>query len=270
MRKTYGDVLPPALQPLPTEDEENGKKVFDPTAAAWTRRIDCKEFLEHLEHLNNAKAAGSADAIDSDEDGNEKDRNEEENGMEQDEDDENARQAMEAAEQHVQIARDFGLKTLGIVHRLAQVKDKQDSRLLSWAAQQYLSLVVAKDKSQVTGFRGEHPEVGIWVLPWVKRHTPSDVFMNVQGAQRLADLIFISEEVDETDKQDTQLLLNSIFGDDLVFDEEAEMIAYRSSLDDGADVPTLYCRDKDSRILDGRLEYRASERLPLRFYDVAK
>jgi hypothetical protein len=250
------------------EEEENGRKAFNPLAASWTR-TDAGTFLEHLEHLNNAKAAGAAAASDAQEDeaGMNVD-DDEEARQEQEEDDDHASQAKKAAEKHVQIARDFGLNTLGSVHRLVQVLDEQDSQLLSWAAQQYLSLVVAKDKSQLEDFRNQHPEVGIWVLPWVKRHIPRDAFANVEGAQRLADLCVVSDDdvVGDDDQDCTRTLINSIFGDDLVFDKEVDMIAFRSSLADDADVPTLYSRDKDSRLLhNGRLESCASERIPLRF-----
>jgi hypothetical protein len=250
------------------EEEENRMKARDPTAAAWTR-ADAETLLEHLEKLNNAKAEGAA-ANDKDEgmQVDVDDKEDEEAQQEQEEDDDHASQAKKAAEEHFRIAQEYSLTTLGngSVHRLAQVENDQDSRLLSWAAQQYLSLVVAKDKSQVEGFRKVHPEVGIWVLPWVKMHTPRDD--NVKGAQRLADLCVVSEDdvAGDDDKGCTRLLLDSIFGDDLVFDKEADMIAYRSSLPDQADVPTLYARDKDSRLLhNGRLESCASERIPLRF-----
>ena len=244
------------------------KLAYDPTAAAWTR-ADAETLLEHLEKLNNAKAEGAA-ANDEDEGMQVDEKEDEEAQQEQEEDDDHASQAKKAAEEHLRIAQEYGLTTLGSVHRLAQVENDQDSRLLSWAAQQYLSLVVAKDKSQVEGFRKVHPEVGIWVLPWVKRHTPRGG--NVEGAQRLTNLCVVSEDdvAGDDDKGCTRLLLDSIFGDDLVFDKEADMIAYRSSLPDHADVPTLYARDKDSRLLhNGRLESCASERIPLRFRTLA-
>jgi hypothetical protein len=232
------------------EVEENGRKPYDPKAASWTR-TDAETFLEHLGHLNNAKAAGAAAANDAQEDEAGMSVDDEEARQEQEEDDDHASQAKKAAEEHVQIACDFGLNTLGSVHRLVQVLDEQDSQLLSWAAQQYLSLVVAKDKSQLEDFRNQHPEVGIWVLPWVKRHFPRDDFANVERAQRLADLCVVSDDdvVGDDDQDCTRTLINSIFGDDLVFDKEVDMIAFRSSLADDADVPTLYSRDKDSRLL---------------------
>jgi len=128
-----------------------------------------------------------------------------------------------------------------------------------------LSLLVVKDKSKdnVSAFRREQPRARLTVLPWVPVHTSADV--EVDGAVRLASLYQVSDDLTDSDKGDAQLVLQSLFGDSLLFPDEAAMLDYRASLADHSQVPTLYAKKEGSRLLfDGSLE-TVPEKLPLMF-----
>ena len=247
----------------PLKDNVNELNFGRLAPESWAK-LSISELTERLKLHDEAKAQQVAAAQPRDED----ERPEEDDVHDdRDEDDDVDGLAKKQREQEedslVVLAESEGLDPLGIVHRLAKVKDKHDRRILSWAAGQSLSLLVVKDKKNVGAFRQREPGVRLTVLPWVPKHVPNH--MEVDGAVRLASLYQVSEDLTDAGIDNAQLVLESLFGDSLLFPDEAAMLAYRGALDDHSQVPTLYAKKEGSRLLfDGTLE-TVPEKLPLMF-----